>query len=179
MAKKIKKFSGEASPRRTGEKFRRAGVAFNRIVMVYIFLVLAAVLAGSAGDYDLSKVSTNGFAICFLLLPAYLPLLIIDGIAMCFGSTIFTDAGHEVFILGVCDIFIALNVWWIVRFAAMRRQSVNILRTAKVFVLIMVCWGVLQLLFSLIQFSREKSSFSDRHSKNESAMSEGVIAGHK
>lgn len=163
MAKKIKKFVKDAAPRRSGEKYRRAGRAFDRMIIAYMLLIVAAVLIGLQGDYDLSRQSANGFAICFLLLPAYLPLLIIDAVAVCFGTSIIPDIGQEVYILGICDIFIVLNIWWIVRFFAMRKQSVSVLRTAKTFVMIMVCWGVLQLLFAMVQFSREKSCFSDRH----------------
>jgi hypothetical protein len=164
MAKKLNKFSRSIAPGRGGEKFRRAGKLFDRAVIFYMVLVVAAVLVGMRGEYDLSSPGNSGFAVNFLMLPAYLPLLLIDGIACCFGHSILPKVGQEVFAFGVCDILLALCSWGGVRLAAARNQRVSILRTGRIFVLIMVVWGVFQLGCSVVRFACSKSSLSVKSS---------------
>ena len=165
MAKKIKKFSRNInSPRRGGEKFNRAMRQFTIAVILYIVLVLIAmVIGGNAGEYDLSKPSFGGFAVIFLLFPAYLPLMIAGGIAGILGGGVYADCGGETLLLGGCDIFIAVNVWWIIRLAALKKQSTSFLRSARIFVLIMVYWGIFQIGCSLFFLAWQKSSFNAFH----------------
>ena len=81
MAKKIKKFSSDiAVPRRNSEKFRRAGRLFDRAIIAYVLLVILSAITGSHGHYELQNAADNGFAVCFLLLPAILPLMLAGGI---------------------------------------------------------------------------------------------------
>ena len=153
MAKKIKKFSSDPTPRRSGEKLRRATRQFDRMIVMYILTVIISVFIGSQGEFSLSQPGYNGFAISFLLLPAYLPLLIIGGIFSCFGIA----CGNNlcgVYLLGGCDLALAILAWLIMRIAAKRKQSTGILKTAKVFVLIMVVWGIFQIGCSMIQLFR-------------------------
>ena len=158
MAKKIKKFSiNPTGNRRGGEKIRRAGRQFDRIIIGYIALVIIAVLIGGNGDFSLAQPGYNGFVITFLLLPAYLPLMIADGICICFGTTIVPANGYEVYLLGGCDLLLALIAWTAIRWWAKYKQSANILKTAKVFVLIMFIWGIFQIICCGIQFAQIKS----------------------
>lgn len=165
MAKKIKKFSRNInSPRRGGEKFNRALRQYSIALGVYVVLVLLAWGIGSnSGEYDLSNPTWGGFAVCFLLLPAYLPLLIIGGIAGIASCNMDIACNREVMILALTDIFIAGNVWWIIWLIAKKRQSASFLRSAKVFVWIMVYWGIFQLSCSLFYFAWQKSNFNAMH----------------
>jgi hypothetical protein len=133
--------------------------------------VVLAALLGYAGKFDLSGPAANGFAICYLIVPAYIPLLIADGIAGLFGGGIDVACGREILLFALCDIFIAVNVWWIVKFAAYRKQSVSLLRSAKKLVWIVVCWGIFQLCCTLITFAWQKSSFKSGHFHRQSQVS--------
>lgn len=164
MAKKIKKFSSDIAPRRGMEKMQRAGKLFSRAVLMYIFLVACAVFLGSLGEYDLGGPSINGFPLCFLLLPAYLPLLVVGWLGLLFGVPVTVHPGQEAVWLGVCDILLVTNVWWIIKLIASRRQSPSILRTARVFVLIVVVWGIFQIGCSAVLVLWRKSGFTVLHS---------------
>ena len=164
MAKKIKKFTRNIdSPRRGGEKMRRAARGFNRAIICYMLLVAAAVVCGMNGNYDLSNPSLNGFAICFLLLPAYLPLFILGTLGAAFGVPITDACGHEVILLGICDLLLAFSVWWMIRIAAARKQSASLLKNSRTFVLIMVYWGIFQLACCMIQLLWLKSGLNAVH----------------
>ena len=164
MAKKIKNFSGEnSSARRGGEKIRRAARLFNRSIIYYIILVVLAVLCGRSGAYDLSNPSPNGFAICFLMLPAYLPLFIIGALGALIGVPLAEACGQEVILFGICDLLLAVNAWWIIRLAATRKQSAALLRNSRIFVMILVYWGLFQLGCCLIQLIWSKSGLSALH----------------
>ncbi|MBE6364647.1 MAG: hypothetical protein E7053_02710 [Lentisphaerae bacterium] len=165
MAKKIKKFTrniGEA-PRRGGEKMRRAAKQLRYAVIAYIILVCLAALVGVTGKYQFSEPSVNGFALCFLVLPAYLPLLFIGCICRLLGCPVSAIPGQEAVLLGICDLILILNVWWIVRMMAVRKQSVSILKNARTFILIMVCWGVFQIGCSVVQMAWQYSGFHILH----------------
>ena len=162
MAKKIKKFSSDiSSPRRNSEKFLRAGRFFDRTMIAYALLVVLSAVIGSFGEYGLNQPSANGFAICFLLLPAFLPLMLIGGIGALFGCPGQVIPGQEVWILGICDLLLALNVWWIIRLISWRKQSTSMLRTAKNFVLVLVVWGAFQLVCSTLHIAWKHSGFTD------------------
>ena len=164
MAKKLKKNQGDlTTSRRGGEKMRRAVKLFNRSIVYYIFLVILAVVCGIGGNYDLSNPTLNGFAICFLLLPAYLPLIIIGAVGVLLGMPLSTACGHEVILFGICDILLAVNVWWIIRWAAARKQSASLLKNSRIFVLIMVYWGIFQLGCCLVQLIWLKSGLHALH----------------
>jgi len=90
-------------------------------------------------------------------------LLIIGGIAGMFGSALHIDCGKEIISLAVCDVIIGIGVWTVVRFVALKKQSAALLRSTKVFVWIMVYWGIFQLLCSLVYFTWQKSNFNALH----------------
>ena len=155
MAKKLKKFSRDLNAsRRGGEKMRRAVKQFNREMIIYIILVIIAVFCSmvGSGEYDLSSPNANGFSLIYLLLPAYLPLLIIGTICSIAGMPLTAVPGQEAVLLGVCDILLALNAWWIIRFIAAKKQSASLLRSARVFALIMICWGIFQIFCSVVDY---------------------------
>ncbi len=165
MAKKMKKFSrniGDA-PRRGGEKMRRAARQLRNTVIAYIILVFLAVLTGINGEYQFSEPSINGFALCFLILPAYLPLLIIGCFCRLIGCPVDAIPGQEAILLGICDLLLILNVWWIVRMIAARQQNAAILKNARTFILIMVCWGIFQIGCSVVQLAWKYSGFYVLH----------------
>lgn len=164
MAKKIKKFPADISSRRgSAEKMRRAVSAFNRAVIAYLVMVVCAVFFGKLGEYNLGDPTVNGFPLCFLLLPAYLPLMVIGWGGLLIGAPVAVIPGEEAVLLGLCDIFLAFNVWWIVRLVAARRQSIVMLRTARVFVMIMVIWGIFQIGCSATLLLWRHSGFTMLH----------------
>ena len=161
MAKKIKKFSSDiAVPRRNSEKFRRAGRLFDRAIIAYVLLVILSAIAGSHGHYELQHAADNGFAVCFLLLPAILPLMLAGGIGALFGYPGHIVPGQEIWLLGICDLILAVNVWWIIRLISWHKQSTSMLRTAKNFTLIIVVWGAFQLGCTVMHMAWEHCGFS-------------------
>lgn len=159
MAKKLKKIAkNPSSPRRSSEKMRRHVRQFNRAVLLYIVVVAAAVFAASAGKFDLGNSTSGGFAYNFLLLPASLPLIIVGGISSLTGNSFAIAHGYEAYYFGMIDIFLIVNVWWIIRLTAFKRQSAAFLRTTRVFVLIMVCWGVFQLTCGALHWAWKNSA---------------------
>lgn len=161
MAKKIKKFSDGTSRRRSGEKFRRAAWQFDKAMIACALVIIVAVAVALYGDFSLKTPSVNGFAVNFLWLIACLPLLIADGIASCFGGEIPADGVQYIYILGICDLVLAATAWSAVRFAAIRKQSGSILKTARVFVLIIFAWGIFQLFCSGLKFTLDRSNIDD------------------
>ena len=165
MAKKIKKFSrnlGE-TPRRGGEKMRRASRQLRYAVIYYIVIVLLAVLTGTQGEYQFNGPSVNGFALCFLMLPAYLPLLVIGFFSRLAGCPLGIVPGQEAVLLGVCDLLLIVNIWWIVKITAVRKQSTAILKNTRTFIMIVVCWGIFQVGCSLVQMAWRYSGFDVLH----------------
>lgn len=161
MAKKLKKFVSGNPGRRSGEKFRRAVWQFDKSIIVCVLVIIASVAVAACGDFSLRSSGANGFALNFLWLPACLPLLFADGIASCLGGGIQAEGVYYVYLLGICDLVLAAAVWGGVRFAAFKKQSGNILKTARVFVLIMVVWGIFQLFCSGLKFTLDKSELDD------------------
>ena len=161
MAKKLKKFVSGTPGRRSGEKFRRAALQFDKAVIACILVVVVSVVVAMGGDFTLRSQGGCGFALNFLWLPACLPLLLADGIASCFGGGIQTGCVHYIYLLGICDLVLVTAFWGGVRFAASRKQSANILKTARVFVLIIVIWGIFQLFCSGLKFTLDKSKLDD------------------
>lgn len=146
MAKRLKKMAKDpASPRRSREKMRRHIRQFNKIVLAYIVLVVLAAIAASNSRFDMASPSSGGFAYNFLLLPAALPGIIVNLASSLFGCSITVTPGYEAWYFCACDLFMIVNLWWIMRLIAFKRQSAAVLRTAKVFIMIIVCWGIFQL----------------------------------
>ena len=144
MAKKGTYFM--SAPRnRLSEQLRREWRDFSLAVLFYILLVAAALVFGSVGRYDLSREATHGFALWFLLLPAYLPLWIAGAFAWCAGIRL-SFAGHEALVLGALDAAQAVIVWIGVTFYTFRLRRPSIPQHARNFVRIVIFWGLFQLL---------------------------------
>ena len=172
MAKKLKKFASGTTGRRSGEKFRRAAWQFDKAMIACVILVIIATAVAATGDFSLREPSVNGFAVNFLWLPAALPLLIADGIAACLGGALPEHGIDYIYVLGACDLILAAAVWSGVRIAAIRKQSGNILRTARTFLLIIIVWGIFQLLCCGIKFAGDRSNLDD-------ALTEEITADRK
>ena len=142
MAKKKKNLSG-VSGRRVKEKILEALRKFDFVMLAYMVTVVISVLVGRCGDYDLGSANLHGFALCFLLIPAYLILELLSLINY-FGGFNWSCAGWEAELLGVCDILLGIAVWIYVRTSGKKRE-LSFVRAAKMFVLIVVLWGVFQL----------------------------------
>ena len=162
MAKKLKKLAaGGTIGRRSVEKFRRAVRSFDKAIIYYILLVIAAALVSVNGNISLRSTCAHGFAVNFLWLPAALPLLLADGIAACFNGAIPMDGSHHIYLLGICDIVLAAAVWCAVRFLAIRKQSARILRNARIFVMIIVIWGIFQICCCGVKLALDRSQLDD------------------
>ena len=142
MAKKKKKFIG-LPVRRVKEKIRVSLRNFDLAMLGYILVVIACVLVGRSGEYDLGSSSLHGFALVFLLIPAYLMLEVLSLIS-CAGGFNWNFSGLEAEILGGCDLLLALGVWIFVRLQG-RNRGVPFISAARTFVLIFTFWGVFQL----------------------------------
>ena len=142
MAKKKKNIAG-ASGRRVKEKILDALRKFDLIMIAYMLTVLVCVVVGRTGDYDLGKANLHGFALCFLLVPAYLILEVLS-LINCVGQFNWSCAGWEAELLGICDILLGVAVWIYIRISGSKR-GVSFIKAARAFVIIVVLWGVFQL----------------------------------
>ena len=145
MARKNRLFT--SAPRgRQDEKLLRSWKEFSRSILGYILLVAIAAVIGRTGAYDLSRGSVNGFALWFLLLPAYLPLWIAGAFAMTFKFNIDAwFAGREALLLGGIDAAMAVLVWLAITVISFRDRRAVIPHTARNFVRMLIFWGLFQL----------------------------------
>ena len=142
MAKKKKNLT-VLTGRRVKEKILDALRKFDLVMIAYMVTIIAAVLVGRCGDYDLGRANLNGFALCFLLIPAYLILELLSLINY-IGGFNWSCAGWEAELLGICDLLLGVAVWIFVRISG-KNRGISFIRAAKMFVLIVVLWGVFQL----------------------------------
>ena len=142
MAKKKKNLIG-LPVRRVKEKIRVALRKFDLAMLGYFLVVIAAVLVGRSGDYDLGSANLHGFALTFLLVPAYLILELLS-LINCVGGFNWNFSGFEAELLGICDLLLGGVVWLLVRMRG-SSKGVSYINAARTFVLIIVGWGVFQL----------------------------------
>ena len=162
MAKKKKNLSG-VSGRRSKEKIIDALRKFDLVMIAFVVTVVAAIFIGRSGDYDLGSANLHGFALCFLLIPAYLILEVLSLINY-FGGFNWSCAGWEAELLGVCDLLLGTAVWIYVRMRG-NLKGLGFIKTARMFVLIVVLWGVFQLGCSAALWLWQNGGFSsfNRH----------------
>lgn len=142
MAKKKKNFIG-IPVRRIKEKTRISLRNFDLAMLGYLLVVIACVLVGRMGEYDLGSSSVHGFALVFLLIPAYLMLEVLS-LINCLGGFNWDFSGLEAEVLGGCDILLSIAIWIYVRWQG-RERGVSFVSAARTFVLIFMFWGVFQL----------------------------------
>ena len=142
MAKKKKNLIG-LPVRRIKEKIRVALRKFDLAMLGYFLVVILSVLVGRSGDYDLGSSNLHGFALTFLLVPAYLILECLS-LINCLGGFNWNFSGLEAELLGICDLLLGLVVWVIIRMRG-RDKGVSYLNAARTFVLIITVWGAFQL----------------------------------
>ena len=142
MAKKKKNFIG-IPVRRIKEKTRISLRNFDLAMLGYLLVVIACVLVGRMGEYDLGSSSVHGFALVFLLIPAYLMLEVLS-IINCLGGFNWDFSGLEAEVLGGCNILLSIAIWIYVRWQG-RERGVPFVSAARTFVLIFMFWGVFQL----------------------------------
>ena len=118
---------------------------------------LAALIAGQTVPAVLNAPDAGGFVLWFLLCCAD-PMLGITGMIGWVAGENFmqgfhsASAAHPVAILWVMDLLAITVIWGIGRLCALRRQAVPGLRVAGNFLLILIGWGVFQLmLFGIAQ----------------------------
>lgn len=142
MAKKKKNLIG-IPVRRVKEKTRVALRNFDLAMFGYFLITILCVLVGRSGDYDLGGATLNGFALVFLLIPAYLILELLSLINW-IGAFNWNFSGIEAELLGGCDILLGIAVWIYVRWQG-RERGVSFVSAARTFILIFTFWGVFQL----------------------------------
>ena len=162
MAKK-KKNLAVVPGRRIKEKMRVSMRGFDLAMLAYVVVILASTLVGRCGDYDLGSANLHGFALWFLLIPAYLILEVLS-LVNYVGNFNWDCTGFEAEILGICNLAMALSGWLYVRLRG-SRWSVQTVRNIRMFVLIMVFWGVFQLGCSAVLWMWQHGGFSsfNRH----------------
>ena len=162
MAKKKKNPIG-ISGRRLKEKMRLSVRAFDWAMAAYVVVVVASTLVGRCGDYDLGSANLHGFALWFLLIPAYLLLEVLSFVNY-IGNFNWDCTGFEAELLGICNLVMAIGTWCYVRMRA-GRWSVQTVRNIRMFVLILVFWGVFQLGCSAVLWMWRHGGFSsfNRH----------------
>ena len=118
---------------------------------------LAALIVWRTAPAALNVPDVSGFVLWFLLCCAY-PMLGITGIIGWVAGEDFmqgfhtVSAAHPVTVLWAMDLLSVAVIWGIGRLCALRRQAVPGLRVAGNFMLILIGWGVFQLmLFGIAQ----------------------------
>ena len=129
---------------RQHEKLRKEWKTLSATVAVYILLVAVSTLVGAAGEYDLAGDCVNGFALWFLLLPAYLPLAIISFFRWWLNLNI-EFSGKEAYLLGICDTILAVITWISISLVSFKMRRPAFLHTTKNFLKILIFWGFFQL----------------------------------
>lgn len=157
---------------RQEEKLRREWKSFSGAVAVYIVVVAAATFIGAAGQYDLAGDSINGFALWFLLLPAYLPLAVISFFRWCFDWNI-ALAGREAYLLGICNAVQIILVWVVITAVSFKKRRPSVLHTTKHFVRILVFWGIFQLGCCAARGLWENGGFASLHHDSGAAIYSG------
>ena len=143
MAKKKKNPVGVISGRRLKEKMRLSVRDFDLAMAAYVVVIVVSTLVGRCGDYDLGSANLHGFALWFLLIPAYLILEVLS-LVNYIGNFNWNCNGFEAELLGICNLVMAIGTWCYVRLRA-GRWSVQTVRNIRMFVLILLFWGVFQL----------------------------------
>ena len=123
-----------------------------------------ALIAYRAAPPDLSSHAPGGFVLWFLTCCAYPMLGIVGVINWIFGTQDgalmrFLTVEHPVFGLWILDFVTVLAVWGIGRLCALRRETVPSLRIAGNFLLILIGWGVFQMMLFGIASVREFGGF--------------------
>ena len=165
MVKSSQNMNLSASVRSERKRLRWASKRFTVAMLAYLMLVLISAVIGSIGEYNLSGRSIHGFALWFLLFPAYLPLEFLGGICWFFEKKL-NFAGHEALLLCVCDVVLAIVIWLTVKIIAAMKKSVEWLNNARFFVLIFVFWGIFQLLCCAATALWQYGGFTSLHGKN-------------
>ncbi len=118
---------------------------------------LAALIAWRTAPAVLNAPDASGFVLWFLLCCAY-PMLGITGLIGWVAGESFMQgfhtfsAAHPVTTLWALDLLTVAAIWGIGRLCALRRQAVPAIRIAGNFLLILIGWGVFQLmLFGIAQ----------------------------
>ena len=168
MARK-NNFFPPASRSRQDEKLLRAWKEFSRAILGYAILVVIAVCIGRMGAYDLSRGSANGFALWFLLFPAYLPLWGAGVCAMAFNFDLNAwFAGREAIILGGIDAAMAVVIWLVITMISFRKRRAVIPHTARNFVRMLIFWGLFQLICGAMLGLWEHCGLSGLHRETQS-----------
>ena len=142
MAKKKKNIIG-LPVRRVKEKTRVALRNFDLAMLAFIAVTSISVLVGRSGDYELGVANLHGFALFFLLVPAYLILELLSLIG-CLGGFSWNFSGYEAELLGICDLALGVVVWCFIRWRG-AVKGLSYVNAARTFVLIVTFWGVFQL----------------------------------
>ncbi|MBR2345120.1 MAG: hypothetical protein IKA71_04975 [Lentisphaeria bacterium] len=172
MIKTAKYFLPASSVRsRIEEQVRREWKRFSAMLLVYVLLIIAAVIVGARGEYNLHGDSINGFALWFLLLPAYLPLAIVSTFTWYFGYNI-PLAGNEAYWLGACNLIQVFLVWAILSLIAFKSKRPMLLRNAVYFIRILVFWGVFQLVCCAGRGLWENGGFMSLHHDTSSVIAD-------
>lgn len=160
MAKKKKNLLN-ASSRRSREKFTGVMRSFNWMMLLYFLLVVICVLVGRSGEYELGEANVHGFALWFLLIPAYFFLGVMS-VVNCLGNFNWNCDGWEAELLGICDMLLGIVLWIIVRLRGCR-WGVQTVRNIRTFVLIVCIWGMFQLGCGSIMWLWKRGGFATFH----------------
>lgn len=128
---------------------------------------LAALIAWRTAPVSLNTPAAGGFILWFLLCCAS-PMLGFAGIIGCVAGEDFVRSfygmaeARPILVLWSLDFLTVLVIWGIGRLCALRRQAVPVIRIAGHFLLIVIGWGVFQLmLFGVAQLREVHLSSSN------------------
>ena len=180
-----KKKNRQPLSRRGRERLRKAVFKFDLVSGLLLVVIVIAMFCSCGEAYELGRAHAPGFAIWFLLFIAYVPLALVGGINWMFGIQ---DNFMMRFLLenqalgmGIFDLVLVIVVWAVIRFWLGRRYGANFIAAAGNFLLMLLVWGVFQLLCLGVVTIWERGGFSPlhRHLEREAEPERVIVIGQE
>lgn len=150
--KKLKKVTKKHNNyiKASDSKKQRAIEFFNRCALLLLVVIVVSLAVCFNQPYELEKASVHGPALWFLHLTAW-PLLFLPGVINNFSWAHNTEVMrylinvNPALVLALLGTLLLAIVWGVIRRYGINWFGINGLRSAGHFMLIVACWGILQL----------------------------------
>lgn len=157
---------------------------FNRCTIFLLLVIIVSLILCFEKPYELEHASVHGPALWFLHLIAW-PILFLPGVINNFSWANNTAVmkylidDNPALVLAILGSLLVGVIWGIIRKWGMAYFGINGMRSAGHFMLIIACWGVLQLAISAVIVLQDTNSLIPFHpvKKNTQAVQQQPAAG--